>query len=167
MMYDWLYSSHRCLIWGCLHWGIAYSSVMILWDDSLCQTHTSQSLSCTEGLPFWDDTFILRHSHLANFDIETPPLVYDCCFWWIIELLAPWVQSSWRAWSDLGTHFPLLHTHTSYIGHRYTCTHLIRAVHLLSPHISSSYMTLSLSLDQGKIWASLGFLVELSHSFGH
>ena len=28
MMYDWLYSFHRCLIWSCLHWGIAHPSVM-------------------------------------------------------------------------------------------------------------------------------------------
>ena len=28
MMYDWLYSSHRCLFWRCLHWGITHSSVM-------------------------------------------------------------------------------------------------------------------------------------------
>ena len=51
MMYDWLYSSHWCLIQRCLHRGIAHSSMMILWDDSLGQTHTSQGLSCTEDLP--------------------------------------------------------------------------------------------------------------------
>ena len=73
--------------------------------------------------PFWEDAFILGHSHLADFDIETPPLVYDCCFWWIIELLTPWVQFSQHTWFDLDTHFPLLHTHTSYIWHHYTYMH--------------------------------------------
>ena len=105
--------------------------------------------------PCWDDALILGHSHLANFDIETPPPVYDCCFRWIIESLTPWVQSSQHTWSNLGTHFPLLHTHTSYIGPCYSCTHLIRALHLLSPHISSSCRTLSSSLDQKEIQTSL------------
>ena len=49
-MYDWLHSSHRRLIWRCLHWDIAHSLMMIMWDASLCQTHTSQSSSCTKGL---------------------------------------------------------------------------------------------------------------------
>ena len=105
--------------------------------------------------PFWDDAFILGHTYLADFDIETPFPVYDRCSRWIIESLAPWVRSSWRTWSDLDTHFPLLHTYTSYIGLGYTCTHLIGASHLLSPHISPSYMTLSSYLDQRKIWTSL------------
>ena len=30
MMYDWLYSSHWCLVWRCLHWGIAHSSLMMI-----------------------------------------------------------------------------------------------------------------------------------------
>ena len=97
------------------------------------------------------------HSHLADFDIETPPPFYDCCFWWIIELLTPWVQSSQHTWFDLDTHFPLLHTHTSYIWHHYTCIHLVRASHLLSPHISSPYMTLSHSLDQVRMQTNLEF----------
>ena len=105
--------------------------------------------------PFWDDAFILGHTYLADFDIETPLPVDDCGSRWIIESLAPWVRSSWRTWSDLDTHFHLLHTHTSYIWHHYTCIHLIRALHLLSPHISSSYMTLSSSLDQRRIHISL------------
>ena len=25
MLYDWLYSFHRCLLWRCLHWGITHS----------------------------------------------------------------------------------------------------------------------------------------------
>ena len=50
MMYDWLYSSHWCLIQRCLHWGIAHSSMMILRDDSLYQTLTFQRLSCIESL---------------------------------------------------------------------------------------------------------------------
>ena len=41
--------------------------------------------------PFWEDAFILGHSHLADFDIETPPPIYDRCFWWIIESLTLWV----------------------------------------------------------------------------
>ena len=40
-------------------------------------------------------------------------------------------------------------------GFYYAYIHLIRALHLLSPHISSSYMTLSHSLDQRKIQTSL------------
>lgn len=30
--------------------------------------------------PFRNDAFILRHSHLAAFGIETQPYVYDCYF---------------------------------------------------------------------------------------
>ena len=30
--------------------------------------------------PFWDDAFILGHSHLANFDAETPPPVMIVVF---------------------------------------------------------------------------------------
>ena len=30
MMYDWLYSSHGCLFWRCLHWGIAISGSFII-----------------------------------------------------------------------------------------------------------------------------------------
>ena len=30
--------------------------------------------------PFWDDAFILGHSHLADFDIETPPPVMIVAF---------------------------------------------------------------------------------------
>ena len=104
---------------------------------------------------FGDDAFILGHSHLVDFDVETPLPVHDCCFWWIIGSLTPWVQPSQHTWSDLDTHFPLLHTHTSYIWHHYACIHLIKAFHLLSPHISSSYMTFSSSLDQRKIETSL------------
>ena len=76
-------------------------------------------------------------------------------FLWIIKLLTPWVQSFQHTWFDLDTHFPLLYTHTSYIWHHYTYIHLVRALHLLSPHISSSYMTLSSSLDQRRIQISL------------
>ena len=39
--------------------------------------------------PFWDDVFILGRSYLADFNIETRHSVYDCYFWWIIELLTP------------------------------------------------------------------------------
>ena len=28
MLYDWLYSFHQCLLWRCLHWGIAHSLVI-------------------------------------------------------------------------------------------------------------------------------------------
>ena len=156
MVCDWLHSSHRRLIWRCLHWGIAHSSWWWFYEMTVYTRHLlSRDHSALRAYPFWDYAFTLGHSHLADFDIETPFRVYDCCFRWIIELLTSWVQSSRRTWSDLGTHFPLLHTYTSYIGLCYTCTHLIRALHLLSPHISPSYMTLSFSLDQRKIWTSL------------
>ena len=36
------------------------------------------------------------HSHLADFDIETPPPIYDSCFRWIVESLTPWAKSSQR-----------------------------------------------------------------------
>ncbi|RVW98419.1 hypothetical protein CK203_026746 [Vitis vinifera] len=49
----------------------------------------SRDHSALRAYPFWDDAFILRHSHLADFDIETPLLVYDRCSRWIVELLAP------------------------------------------------------------------------------
>ena len=100
---------------------------------------------------FWGDAFILGHSHLVDFEIETLPPIYDRCFWWIIESLTLWVQTSQHTWFDLDTHFPLLHTHTSYIQHHYACSHLVRVSHLLSPHFSSSYMALSLSFDQKKM----------------
>ena len=69
--------------------------------------------------------------------------------------MTPWVQYSQHAWFKWDTHFPLLHTHTFYIWHHYTCIHLVRASHLLSLHISSSYMTLSSSLYQRRIQTSL------------
>ena len=58
--------------------------------------------------PFREDAFILGRNHLVDFDIETLLLVYYCCFWWIIESLTPWVQSSQHTWFNLDTHFPLL-----------------------------------------------------------
>ena len=54
----------------------------------------SRDHSALRAYPFWDGAFILGHSHLADFDIETPFRVYDCCFRWIIESLTPWAQSS-------------------------------------------------------------------------
>ena len=53
--------------------------------------------------------YILRHSHLVGcFGIETWLSVYDCCFWWIMELLKPWVQSSWHTWMILDTYLPFI-----------------------------------------------------------
>ena len=40
-----------------------------------------------EACLFWEDVFILGHSHLIDFDIETWPSVYDCYFRWIIEIM--------------------------------------------------------------------------------
>ena len=156
------------LIWRCLHWGIAHSLMMILWDDSLYRTFTFQRLSCAESLS--TSTWCIHTGAYPpcwfwHWDSTS---CFDCCFRWIIESLTPWVQSSRRTWSDLDIHLSLLHTHPSYIGHYYTCTHLIRALHLLNPHISSSYMTLSLSLViRGGCRLVLSFLVEFSHAFGH
>ena len=47
-----------------------------------------------EAYPFWEDIFILRHSHLIDFDNENWPSVYDCYFWWIIKLMTHCVQFS-------------------------------------------------------------------------
>ena len=38
---------------------------------------------------FREDAFILGHSHLADFDINTQPSIHDCYFRWIIKLLTP------------------------------------------------------------------------------
>ena len=53
MMYDWLYSSYQCLLWRCLHWGIAHPLVMdfMRYQFMLDTYFTSQILSCTLGLP--------------------------------------------------------------------------------------------------------------------
>ena len=40
---------------------------------------------------FREDAFILGHSHLADFDIETRPSIHDFYFQWIIKLLIPCV----------------------------------------------------------------------------
>lgn len=63
-----------------------------------------------EAYPFWEDIFILGHSHLTDFVIETWPFIYDCYFRWIIELLTHWVQSSQHTWFDSNIHLPLLQT---------------------------------------------------------
>ena len=104
MMCDWSYSSHWCLIWRCLHWGITYSSMMILWYGNLCRHILPRVYLALRAYSFWDDAFILGQSHLVDFDIETPLPVYDYCFWWIIESLTPWVQSLQHTWSDLVIH---------------------------------------------------------------
>ena len=87
MMYDWLYSSHGCLIWRCLHWGIAHSSWRWFCEMTVYIRHLlSRDHSALRAYPFWDDAFILGRSHLADFDIETPLLVYDRCSRWIIVI---------------------------------------------------------------------------------
>ena len=69
-------------------------------DDDFCEMTVyagyllSRDHSALRAYPFWDDAFTLGHSHHADFDIETPFRVYDCCFRWIIESLTPWAQSS-------------------------------------------------------------------------
>ena len=68
--------------------------MMILWDDSLCQTHISQSLSCTEGLP------ILRWCiHTGAY----PP----CWFWHWDSTSCLWLLLSmdYRVNSTLGSVF--------------------------------------------------------------
>ena len=108
---------------------------------------------------FWEDAFILGHSHLTNFDIETWPSVYGCCFWWIIEMMIFFgsLFSAHLVWFG----YPL-----TFVGHpnilymiplylHLSCQRL--AYLLLSPPILSSYMTLSPSLDHGRMQTSLEF----------
>ena len=118
--------------------------------------------------PFWEDVFILGRSYLADFDIETRPSVYDCYFWWIIELLTPWVQSSQHTWFDLDTHFPLLHTIHPTFGT------IIPASILSEPHIFWAHIFHHLTCSypfsfviRGGYRPVSGFLVEFSHAFGH
>lgn len=96
---------------------------------------------------FWEDIFILGHSHLINFDIETRSSIYDFYFWWIIEIMIflGSVFLAYLVWFG----YPLTYVTHSYILHLASLYlhHLVRASHLLSPNISSSYMTLSYSLD--------------------
>ena len=98
---------------GCadLHWGIAEMESIFHWSI----TTLSDPLHWGKSI-FWRDIrlifyigafdgwygdywivsccphFILGHSHLVRcFDIEIWFSVYDCYFWWIMELLTPWV----------------------------------------------------------------------------
>ena len=142
-------------------------------DDDFVRWQFMPDTYFPEIILYWELVhFEMMHSHRGIptllIDIDIPPPVYDCCFRWIIESLTPRAQSSYHTWSDLATHSPLIHPHISYIGHCYTCTHLIRVLHLLSSHISSSYMTLFISfVIRGGCILVLSFLVEFSHAFGH
>ena len=88
IMYDWLYSSHWCLILEMLTLG---HSPLI--SDRFCEitVYTRHILSrdylALRVYPFWEDVFLLGHSHLVDFDIETQPSIHDCYFQWIIKLL--------------------------------------------------------------------------------
>ncbi|RVW35004.1 hypothetical protein CK203_092529 [Vitis vinifera] len=78
-----------------LYWGITLSL------EFMPDAYLPEIILILRAYPFRGDAFTLGHTHLADFDTETPPLVYDCCFRWIIESLTLWVQSSRRTWSDL------------------------------------------------------------------
>ena len=72
-----------------LHWGIS-----IFWRDIRLILY----IGASDGWygDYWIVSFrphcILGHSHLMGcFDINTWLSVYDCYFWWIMELLTPWV----------------------------------------------------------------------------
>ena len=108
--------------------------------------------------PFWEDAFILGHNHLTDFDIENWPSVYDYCFRWIIEMMI-FLGSIFLAhlvWFDYPLTFvghlnilPLIPLPASILSEPY--------IFLLNPPISSSYMTLSPSLDQERMQTSLEF----------
>ena len=106
-----------------------------------------------KAYPFWGDAFILGHNHLTDFDIETWPSVYDCCFRWIIEMMIflGSVFSAHLVWFD----YPL-----TFVGHPNILPLIPLYLHLfcqslayllLNPPILSSYMTLSPSFDQRRI----------------
>ena len=59
------------------------------------------------------------------FDVETWPLVYECCFRWIIEMMIFWDQSPQLTWFDVDIHVLMFHTCTFYLWHHYTYIHLI------------------------------------------
>ena len=152
-MYDWLYSSHRCLMSRCLHWGIAHSSMMdfVRWQFML--NTLPRDYLTLRVYPFWEDAFILGHSYLTDFDIETWLSIYDCCFRWIIEMMIflGSVFSAHLVWFD----YPL-----TFVGHPNILPLIPLYLHLfcqslayllLNPPILSSYMTLSPSFDQRRI----------------
>ena len=60
LMYDWLYSSHWCLIWRCLHWDIAHSSRWWFREMTVYARHILPRVYLAlRTYPFWDDAFIL------------------------------------------------------------------------------------------------------------
>ena len=129
--------------------------MMILRDDSLYQMLTFQRLSCTESLS------------ISRWCIHTgayPPCWFwhwdsTSCLWLLLSMdhrvvgTLGSVFSAYLVWFGYSLSF-VTHLYI-HVGLCYTCTHLIRALHLLSPHVSPSYMTLSSYLDQMKIWTSL------------
>ena len=96
--------------------------MMILWDDSLCQTHTSQSLSCTEGLSisrwrihigvyppswFWhrDSTFCLWLLLLMDHGvIDTMGSVFSAYLVWFGHSLIFVIHPSILYWTPLYLH---------------------------------------------------------------
>ena len=101
---SWL--GYTTLYWGIarmesiFHWNIATLLDHLHWGISIFWREIKLILYVGASDEWYGDYWIisccphciLRHSHLVRcFDIETWLSVYDCCFWWTMELLTLWV----------------------------------------------------------------------------
>ena len=120
---------------------------------------------------FWDDVFILGHSHLTDF------LCWDLtsCLWLFLwmDYRDDDILGSLSSAHLVQRGYPFTYvTRTFYLWHHYTYIHLVLLelywYFTLSLPFSSSYMILSHSLDQMRgCRPILSFLVECLHIFGH
>ena len=105
---DWLICWLGCiaLLWGIagmegiFHWSIVTLSDPLHWGMSIFWREIRLVLDIGASDGWYGDHWIisccphciLGHSHLVGcFDIKTWLSICDYCFWWIMELLTPWV----------------------------------------------------------------------------
>ena len=168
MMYDWLYSSHGCLFWRRLHWGIARSSWWWSCEMTVYVRHILPRVYLAlRTCPFWDDAFILG-AYLPcwfwHWDSTS-------CLWSLLSMDYSHWHPGFNLLDVLGpTWVP---TFLCYTSIHPTLDSVIPALILSEPYIFWAHIFHHLTwpyplvLIRGRYGLVLSFLVEFSRTFGH
>ena len=116
----------------------------------------SRDHSALRAYPFWDDAFILGRSHLADFDIETPLLVYDRCSRWtrVVDTLGSVFSAYLVGFGyplSFVTHLSILHWTLLYLRPSYQSLTSFEPTYFIVLHDLIHF-----SCDQRRMQTSLG-----------